>query len=270
MNTQEISKIILNAIGKPALSNCYLSYNEIICKIESKEFQVLSSNDIVLLIQENNSVNKMYYFVNEDNVDNINEDVYNYLQNKIKNHPRLVTDYITKVPCQEFDIIESMGYRPYKKYLRYHMLAENAGLFEQNDVAVFAEESDIEMIYGILHCSLDILTDHVPSKKELQAFIIKQQIIKICRENEIAGVLLHEKQGVKSYLRALCVQREYEKKGIGYSLMQNYIKSVINTTKQFYLWVESTNKGAINLYQKFDYEPDGLIDYIFLYEEMGL
>lgn len=263
--SEKDGEIILNAIGKQALSNCYLPYNEIIKKIANMEIHLLSHEDIVLLIQDVHGIHKMYYFVKENKENEIGVDIYHDLSRQMGNYSSLMTDFISSVPCNKFDIIENLGYQPYKKYLRYHILEEKVRLLEPLEKAMFAGFSEIDDIYQFLYCTFDVLTDHLPSKEELYAFVKSQQIIKICRDNKIAGVLLFEKQGAKSYLRAICVNPEYRNREIGYSLMVNYIKITRNDSKSFYLWVESENKDAIRLYEKLGYEPDGLIDYIFLY-----
>lgn len=267
--SEKEGKIIKNAIGKQMLSNCYLPYNEIVRKIENKEIHLLSHKDIVLLIQEVNGIHKMYYFVKEDKENEIGADIYHDLSRQMGNYSSLMTDFISSVPCNKFDIIENLGYQPYKKYLRYHILEKKVRLLEPLEKAGFAGFSEIDDIYQLLYHTFDVLTDHLPPKEELYAFVKSQQIIKICREGKIAGVLLFEQQGVKSYLRAICVSHEYRNRNIGYLLMVNYIKITRNDSKSFYLWVESVNKSAIRLYEKLGYEPEGLIDYIFLHGDAG-
>lgn len=259
--------IIIKAIGNRILSNCYYSYHEIIEKIKKQEIHLLSRRDIVLLIQEENEINKMYYFVNGDIENGIEQEIYNDLCSEMEEYQNLVTNFIARNSCDNFDIIKNLRFKSYKQYFRYHLVAEKVKFLEPKEVAAYAETNDINAIYRLLYNTFDILSDHLPSKKELHKFIEAGQIIKICKGCEIAGVLIFEKQGAKSHLRALCVNPIYRNMAIGYSLMLSYIKLVRQETKSFFLWVESTNNAAIQLYKKMGYEPDGLTEYIFLYEK---
>lgn len=260
------NKIILGAFGKPDLSNCYLPYRKIINEIVNKNIQVMSCENIVLLIQKTYGIHKMYYFVKEDGRQNISENTYRRLYAKMRGYPKLVTDYISRDSCYRTDIITNLGFHFYKEYNRYSVLTSELSFPVLSHLADFAGQRDLSEIYQLLYNTFDILTDNLPSKEELYKFIEARQVIKICIDGKIGGVLLFEKQGAKSYLRALCVNSQYKNIGIGHQLVVSYRELVKNGIKSFYLWVESTNTDAIRLYEKFGYKDDGLREYIYLYE----
>ena len=77
---------------------------------------------------------------------------------------------------------------------------------------------------------------------------------------------MFETFGKKSYLRCLCVSKEFMGKKIGLSLMSNYIRRNRKDKQLFYLWVENTNKRAIQLYENIGYRDDGVKEFIYLKE----
>ncbi|HCJ09050.1 MAG TPA: hypothetical protein DHV96_12040, partial [Lachnospiraceae bacterium] len=116
----------------------------------------------------------------------------------------------------------------------------------------------------LLYGSFDAKVSCLPSKEELMELIDKKWTLKICINNEIAGVLLFEDFGKKSYARVLCVKEEYRNNVIGYSLFAKYINMHINNIHLFYLWVDRDNREVLSLHDKFGYREDGLIDNIYI------
>ena len=89
-------------------------------------------------------------------------------------------------------------------------------------------------------------------------------VLKIDGQDKIAGVLLYEDTGVKSYARALCVSPDFRGGAVGYSLLAGYFNQHSeDRTKLFYLWVDEENKSVKKLHDRFGYQEDGLKDYIF-------
>lgn len=260
--SEEDTKIILNGIGKPSLTNCYLSYLDIQKKLIDGEIHVYSNQDIVVLVEEIHGTYKMYYFLKDSG--ELNDDIYRALSREMEKYDFLTTDIITKGKSGHLNIVKKMGFDFYKKYFRLQLIADKEKVFPLPEKAVFAEEKDVDEIYELLYGSFDVLSDHLLTKEELNQSLISHRVIKICKNGELAGILISEKHGVKSYLRALCVNAKYRNMDIGFSLMGNYINMHRKESKSFYLWVESTNQSAINLYEKFGYQSDGLKDYIYL------
>lgn len=262
--SEDDKKIIRNAIGKPLRANCYLSYHEVQKKIMDGEMDIFSHKDIVVLVHKMRGMYKMYYFLNDSR--RLSKNVYRDLYEEMLNYNILLTDIIARGENGRYDVVKNMGFNFYKKYFRLQLSVDKEKIFPLTEKAVFADETDCEEIYELLYSSFDVLSDHLLTKEELNHSLLFHQVIKICRDKKLAGVLIFEKYGVKSYLRALCVNPIYRSRDIGFSLVNSYIDIHRNESQSFYLWVESTNQNAIRLYEKFGYRHDGLIDCIYLYQ----
>lgn len=259
--SEEDKKIIRNAIGKPLLANCYLSYHEVQKKVVDGEMDIYSHKDIVVLVQRLQGMCKMYYFLNGNR--DFPKNGYQDLYEQMSTYNILITDIIAKGENGRNDIVKSMGFHFYKKYYRMQFSVGREKRFPIKEKAVFAKEADCEQIYKLLYSSFDVLSDHLLTREELKQALLFHQVIKICWDTELAGVLIFEKHGVKSYLRALCVNHGFRRRDIGFSLVNSYIDIHRKESQSFYLWVESTNESAIRLYEKFGYRYDGLVDYIY-------
>ena len=145
------------------------------------------------------------------------------------------------------------------------MIPETTKQYEAIHKAETADMDDLNDIYQLLYGTFDIMTDHLVSKAELRTLIEVCQVLKIAIDGELAGVLLFETFGKKSYLRSICVSENFVGKKIGLSLLQGYFLRNRENTKLFYLWVESTNEKAIRLYERLGYKDDGLREYTYMY-----
>lgn len=262
--TEKGKAIILNAIGNPLLTNCYLSCREIMDKIATHKIHCFCyEEEIVILIHPMNGLHKMYYFIQSQDV--LIPCLVEKIQKDIENYQNLEGTVVTKIPDKNVDILKKLEFHPYKKYIRKQMIPGTTEQYEAMYKAENADMDDLNDIFQLLYETFDIMTDHLVSKTELRTFLEMRQVLKIAIDGELAGVLLFETFGKKSYLRSLCVSEKFAGKKIGLSLLYTYILKNLETTKLFYLWVESTNKRAIQLYENLGYKDDGIQEYIYLY-----
>lgn len=262
--TEKGKAIILNAIGNPLLTNCYLSCHEIMDKIATHKIHCFCYEEgIVVLIHPMDGLHKMYYFIKSQDV--LIPCLVRKIQKNIENYQNLEGTVVTRMPDKNVDILDKLEFHPYKKYIRKQMIPETTKQYEAIHKAETADMDDLNDIYQLLYGTFDIMTDHLVSKAELRTLIEVCQVLKIAIDGELAGVLLFETFGKKSYLRSICVSDKFVGKKIGLSLLYTYILKNLETTKLFYLWVESTNKRAIQLYEKLGYKDDGMQEYIYLY-----
>lgn len=262
--TEKGKAIILNAIGNPLLTNCYLSCREIMDKIATHKIHCFCyEEEIVILIHPMNGLHKMYYFIQSQDV--LIPCLVEKIQKDIENYQNLEGTVVTKIPDKNVDILKKLEFHPYKKYIRKQMIPGTTEQYEAMYKAENADMDDLNDIFQLLYETFDIMTDHLVSKTELRTFLEMRQVLKIAIDGELAGVLLFETFGKKSYLRSLCVSEKFAGKKIGLSLLYTYILKNLETTKLFYLWVESTNKRAIQLYENLGYKNDGIQECIYLY-----
>lgn len=261
--TEKGKAIILNTIGDCLLTNCYLSYHEVMEKIAKHDIYCFCYEEIVILIHPMNGIHKMYYFL--EDLEILNSDLVRKIRDDLQNYPNLEGTVVSKMPNRNVDILEKLQFYPYKVYIRKQMLAGANDWCAPMYPIEIADTRDLHDIYELFYTTFDIMTDHLVSVEELRIFLELSQVIKISIEGKMAGVLLFESMGKKSYLRLICVSDEFIGKKVGLSLLQGYIFRNQKETKLFYLWVESTNERAIHLYEKFGYRDDGLREYTYLY-----
>lgn len=259
---QKNLKIILASLGKATLSNCYFSYKEIEKKCNSNQIDVIAEEHIVILIEKKETFHRLYYFL--DGVD-VSDSIWMKIRKNLLSYELLSAERVERSQeCLMPEVLVNLKFRSYKTYIRLSFVNKGTSEYEIHTDIGFATEEDVNAVYELFRCTFDDVSDTLATKEELLEFVNKKQIIKISEQREIAGVLLFEDKGVKSYIRMLCVDAPYRNKGIGYELVKEYFNIHRQNTKLFYLWVDADNQSAINLYNHFGYTRDGLVNYIYV------
>lgn len=263
--TEKGKMLILNTIGNPLLTNCYLSSYEVMDRIRMHEFHCLCYEGIVILVHPSDGFHKMYYFL--ENPDILVSGLVRMIQEDMKEYRNLVGTVVARIPEKNVAVLERLEFHPYKEYIRKQIPAGAMDWCKAAPVTETANIGDLEDIYQLLYKTFDIMSDHLVSRQELSVFLESSQVLKMSLDGELAGVLLSELFGKKSYLRSICVNDKYSGRNVGSSLLEGYVEQNRKRAKLFYLWVESTNEKAIHLYERYGYKDDGLREYIYLYEK---
>ncbi len=259
--TVKENDIIARAMGNPQLTNCYLSYADLAKKIETNEISCFRHGSILVLLHMMEGFYKFYYFMETPDVPD--PATFAGIQEVLGKYPVLVAEIVTKTQDSIPPILKKMGFCPYKKYIRKQLITGSENISGNSDRVELADVRDLNDIYQLLYSTFDVISDHLVTKEELQFFITSSQTLKLCVGDKMAGVLIFETFGRKSYLRTICVSEEFIGRNMGRSLIETYIKWKGDGTKLFYLWVESTNEKAIHLYDSIGYRDDGLTEYIY-------
>lgn len=260
-NHESILQTINSSIGKNEKSNCVLPFQYIKDGMEKHQIDVISTTPL-LLVEKKKKFRQLYYFFDKEfrsmEID------FDKISHKLEKYELLYADIVTKDRFEyKGSFFERAGILPFRTYLRKNVSNRHKKYRELMETG-YADVKDSEEIYELLQSSFDVMSDHIPEKSELDSLLLGRNVLKIDGQDKIAGVLLYEDTGVKSYARALCVSPDFRGGAVGYSLLAGYFNQHSeDRTKLFYLWVDEENKSVKKLHDRFGYQEDGLKDYIF-------
>ena len=227
--------------------------------LDEDHYHIVSESPLIM-IEALNGFNQLYYFLETDDLsvlDEFNTDLLTIFD-------PLYADITLKTFFQfEGSVFEKLGFKPFRKYVRKSVLNSDMEIrrFVDTEFAVF---EDLHDILKILNDQFDLMADHIPDEAEISELIKNQQVLVIKINDTLAGTLLFEDTGKRSYARALCVAPDFQNSIVGYSLLADYFfRHDTAKTRLFYLWVDEANINVKKLHDRFGYRYDGLNNFIF-------
>ena len=127
----------------------------------------------------------------------------------------------------------------------------------------FGVPADIQGLQGIFQCDFDALCEQIPTPKELQAFIDRQQVLVYRDGSDLAGFLIYELNGMTWYLRYWYTSPEHRGKGVGSSLFHRALQLGEGSKRQI-LWVISDNENAIKRYEHYGFTRETMNDFVMV------
>lgn len=256
-----VKQIIVSSLGRQKKSNCFLPLDIILQRIENGIIDIIEKDNVVLLIEKKVRFIQLYYFLRTPIVE---DQVWLYLSEELQQYPNLSLHIVNKEQETDSVVAKKLGFSYYKTYIRQQLINKDMKRFPESLNVEWAVKADREAVFNLVYQSFDVLADNLVDKPELEKMICDQHVLKIGKNDELQGILIFEDTGIKSYIRAICVASQYQKKGIGYSLLAKYWNDHLDNIRLFYLWVDKEKAYVINMYEKVGYKSDGLINHIYV------
>ena len=250
---------VLNTRGHLDRTNCVISIDEINKHIDDGNVRVICPEPLVFII-DYGRFKQLYYCLNDGTEESIKHEVIENLDE----YDDLYLDITLNDRMQESTaFINKLGFNHYKTYLKLDFKYVSCEK-DNTDPITHAQEEDVSKVVEMFDYSFNAMCDHIPTKDEIIDFIRNRNIYAEHISGELAGVLLFENTGVRSYLRCLCVAQEHRGKGVGQKLVEKYLSDQGKCAKYFYLWVDEENESAVKLYNRFGYTYSKVKNHIFI------
>lgn len=237
--------------------------------IDKKEFSYYHINDTYFLIRNHNSISHLFFI--STSLEELSESLKIYINLFIKEHSEgktnnLVIDIVGKNSINDLrDTLFECGFYQYQSLHRMN----RCGLFsletEIIDDVLYAEEEDLPTIFTYLNQFFDPLSEQLPMIEEIIMWQKENNIIVYKINNNIAGFLIFEIQGVTLYLRYWFVHPDHRDQKVGSKLFARF-RQIGNKTKRQLFWVINDNENAIKRYKHYGFESENMYDYVLLYK----
>lgn len=248
----EYKKITERGKKRPeCVSNCYfmLSAVEDMIRREKLYLKELPYGD--LLLEREEGFDRCYYFLSAA------QEI-----ERVKLDQPAVIEYVFRSQLsekqeKEIALIEKMGFALGRKSGR--LCVEPANLKRlSNDWSevVCVERQDADECLRLFRASFDPLYAFLPTRIDLLEAISQGCVLCVKEEGRIAGVIYFQTERNTAELRLLACRPEYRGRGIGKKLVESFHARCRGKVRQFFIWVDMENAGAVALYRKFGYDYD--------------
>lgn len=255
--------------NKKPITNYIVTSNELLKYSNMSSSVFVNTEHSIFLFVNDVYVNRVYFYV--DDIQNI-EDLGRHIHCNSNNLPTII-EHITKQQSDaEFkELLENIGINYYTRQFRWRAAKLNNVIPRNrlNNTFERAVLSDAYQIAHILEDTFDVRVSHLPSKDDLDNYIKNQIVFVAKKDDDIIAVWIGENKGNNGvYFYQNAVSKDYQGSGIGILLFHYAIGEFVEK-KDFSAWVEESNTASANMHKYIGMKPDGLINYIYVYEKEG-
>ncbi|MBQ3614735.1 MAG: GNAT family N-acetyltransferase [Anaerotignum sp.] len=157
---------------------------------------------------------------------------------------------------------EAVGFEKYLQRKRLFLSAKKTEA-EQREVS-FAKAEDAEEIFSMMEDAFEPYTSALPDMKTLKQDLAENRVIAFREGEKLLGFLRFGREKKVSVLWQIVVSPEGRGKGIGNSLVRDWISLERDEVAKFQLWVREDNPPALRMYEALGFLPDGRIAPVML------
>ena len=152
---------------------------------------------------------------------------------------------------------EEIGFTKYLQRKRLFLSAKKAELTEREPS--FAREEDAETIRTLMQQSFEPYTSALPDAETLRQDIRQNRVLAARNGEALLGFLRFGREKKVSVLWQVAVAPGGRDRGIGGSLVQDWLALEREGAAKFQLWVRGDNPSALKMYETLGFLPDGRI-----------
>lgn len=229
------------------------------------EIEAYCTDSSLIIIQYENGVNRVLYY----SLDFLG---FKELLDKLDAQEYCI-EFLSKEREDKEELFTSLGLKVLARMMRLankdcrsiFIDASPVTAFLDTTIPCMATEKDVEEINRILWKVFDTRISHLPNNIELLASISRDEI-SVFRglDGAIQAILQAKDQGRKFYINQIYNAGE---KYIIHALMLERLKRYCDAGgKYLYAWVEENNIASIKFHNKYNMNPDGIWDLVYIRE----
>lgn len=160
---------------------------------------------------------------------------------------------------------EALGFEKYLQRKRLFLSAKKTG-GEQREIS-FAKAEEAEPILAMMVDAFEPYTSALPDMETLKQDISENRVLAAREGEKLLGFLRFGREKKVSVLWQIMVSPAGRGKGIGTSLIKDWISIEREDAAKFQLWVREDNPPALRMYEALGFLPDGRIAPVMLKKE---
>lgn len=235
--------------------------------VADRSLTQVTTETSLLLVRQRDDFNQLYFAA-------INQDALsNTLQQTLSEITRpVIVDLIGPASAIKpiGDNFLSHGFRLRERLLRLSVVPpfkRSSHVFPSNLHVVEARPTDVEWISAALSADFDPLVDQFPSHEELDQLIANRHVLVCLIQDQPAGFVLCYRNGSTALVKYWYVSPAFRGQGVGSALMSALVEPAPRP-KRVLLWVKDRNQVAIERYEHYGFQREGLVDEVYCLEEV--
>jgi ribosomal protein S18 acetylase RimI-like enzyme len=247
-----IKKVSQNKIW----TNIYsLNPLETVKKLESKKSSIFLKKNALVIVEHTRQLKKTHFFMEacEDSMEIFNDIELTSL------NLELIEDRRNK---KFIESLSTYGFRAYGTLNRMTLKNRDKIKTQATTKVEYANLGDINALSNLYKEYFDCAIDRIPDIFEIEGLVNNRLIICFKDVGDISAFASITLSPGISTLNHLFVKPEFRGRGIGDYLFKSFL-SLTSESRTARLWVMPNNIPAISMYQKYNFQFDGLKNLIY-------
>ena len=255
---KEIKEIItaLKEQGDEWYTNYYISDDVAEDWIKKNKIRIYKGAKTFFLLREKTNFSLLFYF--SVDIEAFSSSIQSLLDSTDET---LSVDVLHKNNTAK-TIVETFLNGGFSKRIRlYRMrLGKHAPIKGKMPELCYADNTDVDSIYTMLHSEFDELCEQIPDGDEIEKAVRKRQIIVIKENANLVSFIWIERKGKTVVWRYWLTNPLYRSVSMAGIILLRQVLAMNEDADQTLLWVREDNQKVIAAHEKTGFVKDGLVD----------
>ena len=255
---KEIKEAItaLKEQGDEWFTNYYISDDVAEDWIKKNKIRIYQEAKTVFLLREKANFSLLFYF----SVDI--EEFSSSLQRLLESTDETLSVDVLHKNNAAKTVVEAFLNGGFSKRIRlYRMrLGKHAPIKGKMPELCYADDTDVDSIYTMLHNEFDELCEQIPDEDEIEKAIRKRQIIVIRENASLVSFIWFERTCKTVVWRYWLTNPQFRSISMAGIILLRQVLAMNEDASQTLLWVREDNQKVIAAHEKTGFVKDGLVD----------
>ncbi len=164
---------------------------------------------------------------------------------------------------EELQALAECGFSVYNKLYRMNRSGKWEVKVDDDENVIEARQEDIAIIQSFLYRDFDMMSEQLPTTKELEERVKNRQILVYKKDYAVLGFIIFEVLGKTWYLRYWYTSPKNRNLRVGAKLLTHALSLAPDAVRQI-LWVIAANDNAIKRYEHYGFKKENMYDYVLI------
>lgn len=256
---QQIRDLIagIRDLQKGYVTNFYLDEVKHGFWISDETFYYEECTDCYILLHKNEGFNNVFYIATA-------LDAVIAVFQQLTGLKNCVLDVVSRrEDPEELQALAECGFSVYNKLYRMSRSGKWKVQGYGGENVIEAQQDDIAIIQSFLYRDFDMMSEQLPTTKELEERVKNHQILVYKKDLAVLGFIIFEILGKTWYLRYWYTSPKSRNLRVGAKLLTRSLSLAPDAVRQI-LWVIAENDNAIKRYEHYGFKKENMYDYVLI------
>jgi ribosomal protein S18 acetylase RimI-like enzyme len=251
------SLIVIKAYKEGFITNFFIDEERCNLLIKNNLLSIVNDEKCTFILHQDHDFYHIYFIATN------NAELGESLKKLIQQFPEIifVADIIGAPSLTEplSSLFESVGFHKSVLLNRMSRIINPDQIQTLDPRVQYATLEQSGQLHDLLEENFDKYSEQLPLLEEIEAWVKDKKILVVVEQQKIAGFVIFEITGLRSYLRYWFTHPNRRNQKIGSALLRRFFHECRDTKRQLF-WVINNNENAIAKYKHYGFEEEQMFD----------